>query len=96
MFGNLEWSTRSENQIHAYKNGLQKPSQKQKEVTRQFNKKKFSKKVLQINLQDKIIKEWSSTKEAAKTLNISQGHISSCCNGNRKTTGGFKWKYKNF
>lgn len=30
---------------------------------------------------------------AAKLLGLSQGHISSCCRGKRKTTGGFHFKY---
>lgn len=42
---------------------------------------KRSKKVLQLDLNENIINEFSSTQEASRILGISQGLISSCCNG---------------
>lgn len=30
---------------------------------------------------------------AAKELSLSAGHISSCCQGKRKTIGGYHWQY---
>lgn len=53
-----------------------------------------SKKVLQFDLEDNFIKEWSSMTEASKSLKISKSNISSCCANQRKTAGKFKWKYK--
>jgi biotin operon repressor len=54
-----------------------------------------SKAVDQYDLNDKLIKTWTSGYEAAKELNISPAHISHCCNGtkNHKTYKGFKWVY---
>ena len=49
--------------------------------------------VIQMDINDNYIKEWSSAKLAMKTLNIS--HIGDICKGKGKTSGGFKWKYKN-
>ena len=42
---------------------------------------------------DTIIKVWHSAGDAAKELNIHRTAISACCRGNRKTSGGFSWKY---
>jgi len=49
--------------------------------------------VLQLDMNDNLIKEWISVNEIQKTLNIT--HISECCRGIVKTVKGFKWKYKN-
>jgi len=89
----LEWNTRSENELHAYRMGLTKPSQKQKEAVRQYCKNNYSKKVFQYDLQGNFIKEWASAVEAATQLHINRGNISCCCRNERKTAGGFKWKY---
>jgi len=58
-------------------------------------KKKLSKKVYQYDKDMNFIKEWDSSSEASRVLNISGGHIREVCNkkGNRKTVGGFIWKY---
>lgn len=39
-------------------------------------------------------KEYSSTIEIEKLTGISRQHITQCCKGTRKTTGGYHWKYK--
>lgn len=39
-------------------------------------------------------KEYSSTVEIEKLTGISRQHITQCCKGIRKTTGGYHWKYK--
>lgn len=54
---NLEWCTRSENELHAYKNGLAKPSDRQKQVAKKYAKENYSKKVLQYSLDGNFIKE---------------------------------------
>lgn len=77
---NLEWCTIKENIQHAYDTGL-------KENTR--DKKYCSKKVKCI--ETGIVYE--STREAGRQLNISNGNISKCCNGKRKSIGGYTWKY---
>lgn len=56
---------------------------------------KSSKPVLQIDKQtNEILAEFSSTMEIQRQLGINNSHIASCCRGERKTCGGFKWKYK--
>lgn len=50
-----------------------------------------------VNQYDKdmvFIKCWESIKEASLKLNINKSKISAVCKGARKTSGGFKWKYK--
>ena len=50
-----------------------------------------ARKIAQYNLNEELIKIWNCISQAEKELGIS--HISNCCNGKRKTAGGFKWKY---
>lgn len=56
---------------------------------------KLSKSIVQYDLQGKFIKKWESASEVEKVLKINHTHIGSCCNGNRKTAGGYVWKYSN-
>ena len=49
--------------------------------------------ILQI-LNNNIIAEYSSAKEAEEITNIARYNISRCCCGNRKTAGGYEWKHK--
>ena len=50
--------------------------------------------VLQCDLNGNFIKEWESQIEANSCLKICNSSISACCNGKRKTAGGFIWRYK--
>lgn len=38
-----------------------------------------------------LIATYENTYKASESTGISQGNISSCCNGKRKTAGGFQW-----
>ncbi len=49
--------------------------------------------VSQHDLSGKLIRKWQSASEAAKELSLWSGHILRCCRGERKTTGGFMWKF---
>lgn len=55
----------------------------------------LSKPIIQMDLDGNFIREWYGAEEAGRQLDLWSAHISSCCRGERKTTGGFKWKYKN-
>lgn len=50
--------------------------------------------VVQLDINNNFIKEYSSISEAEKTTNIDNRAISAVCKKKRKTTGGFKWMYK--
>ena len=47
--------------------------------------------VCQYTMDGKLLKVWNSATEAEYNLNI--GHISECCKGSYKSTGGSKWRY---
>ena len=55
--------------------------------------KTLRRKVEQHTLYGTHICTWFSTKGIEKELGYSQGNISSCCNGKRKTAYGYKWKF---
>ena len=78
---NLEWCD------HKYNNNYGTKNERQAE--------KMSKPVLQFDLLGNFIKEWPSMMKVYEELGIHQGNISSCCSGNRKSAGGYLWKYKN-
>jgi hypothetical protein len=50
--------------------------------------------VVQLNKDGTFVCEWAYIRLAGKTLNISESHISACCRNERKSAGGFVWKYK--
>ena len=58
------------------------------------NRKK--KKVYQYDLNGNFIREWESTREIQRVLNLSRGSLSDCCRGvkHRHTLGGYIWKYE--
>lgn len=87
---NLEWSTNSENQIHAYRIlGKQSPRNR---LGKTGALCKTSKKVGQFSLDGILINEWPAISEAARQLKVTQSAISravikgSICMG-------FRWEY---
>jgi len=54
-------------------------------------KHNHSKSVNQYNSFGELLNQFGSTREAKRITGIS--HISCCCNGQRKSAGGFFWKY---
>jgi len=51
------------------------------------------KRVVQLSLNGEYIKEYINITEAAKATGAIRQHISKCCKGERKQTGGYRWKY---
>ena len=80
---NLEWVTRSENMKRAYKLGLQKSSEKQKQAVSKWNKEHRIKKVYQYDTKGNLLNIFKSQQEAAKILNLSEASISRILNGQR-------------
>ena len=63
------------------------------EETKRKMSESLSKPILQYTKEGEFIKEWVSGIEAFRVLGINNGHISSCCQGNRKSAGGFFWRF---
>lgn len=88
---NLNWNTYSENNYHAYRNGLRLPP---------FNtlgKKGIlshrSRPIDQFDKNNNFIKSHCSITNAAIDAGIERTSISICLGGRTKTSGGFIWRY---
>jgi hypothetical protein len=84
---NLEWSTRSENIIHAYKTGLKKG------YCVKGKDNPFSIPVVQMTLGNVIVGDYASAGEAARQIGGCSAGVNNCCNGKRNTYYGFKWEF---
>lgn len=82
---NLEWMTHKENQNYGTRN--------ERSARARINNPKISKPVLQLAKDGKIVAEYPSTHEAERQTGIDSRHISKCCKGEYKTSGGYVWKY---
>lgn len=84
--GNLEWATNSENQIHAYKTGLNY-------VTGRAGRMK--KPVCKLNLNTgEVIGTYKSLADAGRENGLHDTNIHKVLTGERKSCGGFGWKYE--
>ena len=72
-----------------------KESQRLKLKGTQLNPHHNKRIIIQLSKIGEHLKEWESLSEACKYLKINIGNTGDCANGKRKTSGGFKWKYKN-
>lgn len=87
---NLEWCTNGENQIHAYKIGLNKSTGHRKGITGALNL--TSKPIIQCDMDGNELKKWDSYTIAAKALGFSYTGLSRVISGEYKQYKGFKWK----
>lgn len=53
-----------------------------------------SKAVVQSTLNNALVNEFPSAKEASNQTNIAASNITCCCRNVRKTAGGYKWRFK--
>lgn len=79
------------NTIH----GFRFTSVKKEKINPTTKWEKHKKPVLEYNLENNFIKEWSCAKEVSNSLNIAIQHITACCRGERKKTFNRKFTYKN-
>lgn len=75
---NLEWVTHSENIRHKFDC---------------LNSKTNARPVLQLDLKENVIAQYTGLTEASKETGASISNIYKCCNGRQKTSGSFKWTY---
>lgn len=88
---NLEWVSRSENQLHSYHVLKTKPSMKGR-----FGKTHVrAVKVNQFDKNGNFIKTWDSIIEASKKVGIPACCITNCAKLRRKSAGNFIWEYVN-
>lgn len=87
---NLEWCNQSHNQKEAYRLGLQKPSEHQKQIARDYCIKNKSIKIRAIK--NKLTKIYSSMSDASRDLGISVSCISRVVNGVRKQSNGYRFE----
>ena len=52
-----------------------------------------SKQVIQLTLNNEVVKIWDSVMDVQRNLGYNNAHICSCCKGKRKTSNGYKWCY---
>ena len=88
---NLEWCTHKYNTSESYRLGLQKPSDKQRNIVSEYCKNNRIKSTFQFDKKGNFIKEWESAVKIEKELGISRKSISQCVKGRSKSAGGFIW-----
>lgn len=84
-FGNLEWCTNSENQLHAVANGLNDHSKYES------GRKKIPVEQIDKNTGE-VICVFESIASASRETNTSSSNIRFCIYGKRHTANGFAWK----
>ena len=52
-----------------------------------------SKPILMMDKDNNVIESFNSARDAEIKYKINHSHISQCCHGIRKTTGGYRWKF---
>lgn len=67
---------------------------KQSKETISKKTEKLYKPVIQYDMSGNFIKEWRSISDIKLEVQFKNAHISCCCNGKRKTSNGFIWKFK--
>jgi hypothetical protein len=82
-FNNLEWVTRSENQLHKFR-----------VLWYKHTNIELYKKVNQYDLQENLIKTWDSISKASRELKTTPSEISWVCKWRRNTCKWFIWKFK--
>ena len=73
-----DWTGRKHSDISKFKNKINSPSRKS---------------VAQFDLDGNFIGEYLSLREAGQKTGIHKAHISRCCRGTQRTSGGYIWKF---
>lgn len=88
---NLEWVTRSENQLHAYR--VLGVKNFKSNLGNFYGESFRARPVIQLSRYGLILHKFDCVRRAQHELGISETAISNCLNGRSKTAGGFIWEY---
>lgn len=83
---NLEWCDNSENQKHAFTNGLNHRER--------YGASPRAKRVNQYDMNGNLIRQWDCIIRIYEECGYSDGYISQCCKGKYKQAYGYVWKYE--
>lgn len=89
---NLEYCTKSENMLHSINILWKKHNNDHMKKMNKISCEKYSKKVLQISIDWKIINLWNSILDASRSW-FTKTSISDCCNWKQKIHKNFIWKF---
>lgn len=79
---NLQWCSHKENSNN--------PNTKNKVMSYSNYK---SKPIIQFSKDGELIRKWDCIRDVQREMGINNASISECCNGKRKTAGGYIWRY---
>ena len=85
---NLEWCDRKYNCNYGTRNERQSKAMLGKNNSR-------SKQVIQLTLNNEVVKIWECMHDVERELGFANTHISECCRNKLKTSNGFIWRYVN-
>lgn len=86
---NLEWATRSENELHSFRVLGKVAYQPMKgRFGKEHNR---SRSVVQVSLDGFFLAEYGSILEASRVTGVNPSNITMCHKGIRPTAGGYKW-----
>jgi hypothetical protein len=89
--GNLKWGSESDNVKDAFDKG--RKSAPKPWLGKSGESNPHSKKINQLDASGTVINTFVGIYEAHRQTKINRSCISACCLGNRKSSGGFRWKY---
>ena len=87
---NLRWTDSSGQK----NNPLTKQHMSECQIGMNINNPQISKAVIRYSMTGEYVDEFPSSQEAERQTGIHHSGISNCCNGKRKSAGGFIWKHK--
>lgn len=92
---NLEWCTRQENEIHAWKHGLKERIRQTSRANAIIARTHVDNKipVTQYSMNGSPIMNWPSAADAMREIGVDASAISKCCRGKLNQTGGYLWRY---
>lgn len=84
VFTNLEWVTRSENDLHAFRLGL-----------RSIHRCSFRHKIFAYDTNGNLYKVYANVQDCCDDLGVARSNVYNCCNGKQLTCKGYKLSYTN-